>query len=51
VRRSDDRAALVATVLVLVGTFIVTCGAVVGMWPLWAVGLALVAGGFLAYRP
>jgi hypothetical protein len=49
--RFDDRAALLATVLVLVGTFVVTCGAVVAMWPLWAAGLALVAGGFLAYRP
>ena len=48
---SHDRAALVATVLVLVGTFVVTSGAVVGLWQLWAAGLALVAGGFVAYRP
>jgi hypothetical protein len=47
----DDRAALVATVLVLAGTFVVTCGAVLGLWQLWAAGLVLVAGGFIAYRP
>lgn len=48
---SHDRAALVATALVLAGTFVVTCGAVLGLWQLWAAGLVLVAGGFLAYRP
>jgi hypothetical protein len=47
----EDRAALAATLLVLAGTFVVTCGAVVGVWPLWAAGLVLVAGGFFAYRP
>ena len=49
--RHEDRAALVATSLVLVGTFVVTCGAVVGLWPLWAAGLVLVAAGFFVYRP
>jgi len=48
---AQDRAALAATSLVLAGTFVVTCGAVLGLWPLWAVGLVLVAGGFLVYRP
>jgi hypothetical protein len=48
---AHDRAALVATVLVLLGTFVVTAGAVVGLWQLWAAGLVLVAGGFVAYRP
>jgi hypothetical protein len=47
----EDRAALAATLLVLAGTFVVTCGAVVGVWPLWAAGLVLVAAGFFAYRP
>jgi hypothetical protein len=47
----EDRAALAATLLVLAGTFVVTCGAVVGVWPIWAAGLVLVAGGFFAYRP
>jgi hypothetical protein len=46
-----DPAALVATALVLAGTFVVTCGAVLGLWQLWAAGLVLVAGGFIAYRP
>lgn len=49
--RSEDRAALAATSLVLVGAFVVTCGAVVSLWPLWAVGLVLVAAGFFVYRP
>lgn len=49
--RHEDRAALVATSLVLLGTFVVTCGAVVGVWPLWAAGLVLVAAGFFVYRP
>jgi hypothetical protein len=48
---THDRAALVATALVLAGTFVVTCGAVLGLWQLWAAGLVLVAGGFIAYRP
>ena len=49
--RGDDRAALAATLLVLAGTFVVVGGAVVGIWPLWAAGLVLVAGGFFVYRP
>jgi hypothetical protein len=49
--RHEDRAALVATSLVLLGTFVVTCGAVVGLWPVWAAGIALVAAGFFVYRP
>lgn len=46
-----DHAALAATLLVVAGTFVVTCGAVLAMWPLWAAGLVLVGGGLLAYRP
>lgn len=48
---AHDRAALMATALVLAGTFTITCGAVLGVWELWAVGLALVASSFIAYRP
>ena len=48
---AHDRSALVATALVLAGTFVVTCGAVLGLWQLWGAGLVLVAGGFIAYRP
>jgi len=46
-----DRGALLATLLVLAGTFVVTCGAVLGSWPLWTVGLVLAAGALVAYRP
>jgi hypothetical protein len=49
--RFHDHAALAATVLVVAGTFVVTCGAVLAMWPLWAAGLVLVGAGLLAYRP
>jgi len=46
-----DRGALLATVLVLAGTLVVTGGAVLGAWPVWAAGLLLVAGSLLGYRP
>jgi hypothetical protein len=46
-----DRAALLATCLVLAGAVAVTGGAVLGLWPVWVVGLVLVAGGFLACSP
>lgn len=49
--RSQDRGALIATGLVLAGTFVVTFGAMLGVWPLWTLGLVLVAGGFVVYRP
>lgn len=48
---THDRGALIATALVLAGTFVVTCGAVLGLWQLWGAGLVFVAGGFIAYRP
>ena len=48
---THNHAALAATLLVVAGTFVVTCGAVLAMWPLWAAGLVLVGGGLLAYRP
>jgi hypothetical protein len=44
-------AALIATVLVLVGGCLFTAGAVLAAWPIWAAGLLLAAGGFLLVRP
>jgi hypothetical protein len=43
--------ALAGATLVAVGALSFTAGAVLSLWPLWAAGLALVAGGFVAYRP
>jgi hypothetical protein len=43
--------ALTAVALVVAGAFAFTAGAIIAAWPLWAAGLALVAGGFFAYRP
>jgi hypothetical protein len=43
--------ALVATGLVIAGAFLFTAGAVLAAWPVWAAGLALLAGGFVLYRP
>jgi hypothetical protein len=43
--------AATSTLLVLVGTVAFTAGAVLAFWPLWALGLGLVAVGFLVYRP
>lgn len=45
------RGAAAATALTLAGTTAFTAGAVFGLWVVWAAGLALVALGFLAYRP
>jgi hypothetical protein len=45
------RSALVATVLVVAGAGSFAAGALLVTWPLWALGLLLVAGGFLVYRP
>jgi hypothetical protein len=50
-RAGASRAAAGSTLLVVGGTAAFTAGAVLALWPLWAVGLALVAAGFLAYRP
>ncbi len=49
--RRVPRAALAATALVIAGAVAFTAGATLTLWPLWALGLTLVAGGFLAYRP
>ncbi len=43
--------AAAATALTLLGVTAFAAGAMLGLWPLWAVGLALVAAGFLCYRP
>jgi hypothetical protein len=51
---AEDRisiSAVLATLLVLGGALLFTAGAVLVAWPLWAAGLALVAGGFVLYRP
>jgi hypothetical protein len=47
--RFDWRPA-VAIVLVLAGTVAFTAGAVSTLWPVWAVGLALVAASFLVFE-
>jgi len=44
-------AAAAATALTFLGVAAFVAGAVLILWPLWAVGLGLVAGGYLAYRP
>ncbi len=48
---ATTRTALISTVLVVGGTVAFAGGAVAGLWAVWALGLALVAAGFLAYRP
>jgi len=45
-----SRSALAATLLVPVGVVSFAGGAVLTLWPLWALGLVLVAGGFFVYR-
>ena len=43
--------ALAATVLAISGALVFAVGATVDLWPVWALGLALFASGFLAYSP
>jgi hypothetical protein len=43
--------AAAATMLTIAGVAAFTLGAVLVLWPVWAIGLALVAGGYLTYRP
>jgi hypothetical protein len=43
--------AAAATALTFLGVAAFAAGAVLLLWPIWAVGLALVAGGLLVYRP
>jgi hypothetical protein len=44
-------AAAAATALTFLGVTAFAAGAALILWPLWAAGLALLAGGYLAYRP
>lgn len=44
------RSAALATAFTLVGVAAFTAGAMIVAWPLWAAGLALVAGGTVLYR-
>jgi hypothetical protein len=46
--RSD---ALAATVLTVSGAGVFAAGATLGLWPVWALGLALFASGLLVYSP
>ncbi len=43
--------ALAATVLAVSGALVFAVGATVEVWPVWALGLALFASGFLVYSP
>ena len=43
--------AIVATSLALSGAALFAAGATLALWPVWALGLALFAGGLLVYSP
>jgi hypothetical protein len=43
--------AALATALVIAGTAAFTAGAVATLWPVWALGLGLVAASFLVFQP
>jgi hypothetical protein len=43
--------ALAGALAVALGALAFTSGAVLSLWPVWALGLVLVAAGFLSYRP
>ena len=43
--------AAIATTLTIAGVAAFALGAVMVLWPVWALGLGLVAGGYLVYRP
>jgi hypothetical protein len=47
----STRGAFPATVFVIAGAAAFAGGATMDLWPLWALGLALVAGALLVYRP
>jgi hypothetical protein len=42
---------LAGTLLAISGAFLFAAGATLTLWPVWALGIALFAGGFLVYRP
>ncbi|PWU24919.1 MAG: hypothetical protein C5B48_03920 [Candidatus Rokuibacteriota bacterium] len=50
-RERLPRAAAAATALAALGVITFAGGAVIASWPIWALGLALLACGFLVYRP
>jgi hypothetical protein len=50
-RQSGVASAAIATGMTVLGAACFAAGAVLGIWPLWAAGLGLVAAGFLLYRP
>jgi hypothetical protein len=43
--------AMTATLLALTGALVFAVGATAELWPVWALGLALFAGGLLVYSP
>lgn len=43
--------AAIATTMTIAGVAAFALGAVMVLWPVWALGLGLVAGGYLVYRP
>ena len=47
----ERTAAAAATALTFLGVTAFAAGAALLLWPIWAVGLALVAGGLLVHRP
>jgi hypothetical protein len=49
--RRTLRSAAAATGLALLGATVFVAGAVLLLWPIWAAGLALVAGALLVHRP
>jgi hypothetical protein len=48
---ASGASALTATLLALSGALVFALGATVELWPVWALGLALFAGGLLVYTP
>jgi len=50
-RAPATRAARGSLALLAAGTGVFTAGAVLALWPVWAVGLVLVAAASLVYRP
>ena len=47
--RSETRAATVSLLCLVAGTGVFTAGAVLALWPIWLIGLALVAAASLVY--
>jgi hypothetical protein len=45
-----NRAAKLSTLLVIAGTVAFAAGAIAGLWPVWALGMGLVAASYLVFR-